>query len=239
MNQTGTSVFDPVLCELAYLWHTNKGDKIIDPFAGGSVRGIVASEMDRLYVGVDLRQEQIDENIKQGNEICDYCMPVWVCGDSSNIDTLVNGEYDFVFTCPPYGDLETYSDDERDISNMDSEAFDQAYENILYKTVAKLKKDRFAAVVVGNYRDKKGYLRDLVGITVRAMEKAGAHYYNDYIYVTPRGSLPIRMRKQFLASRKNGKTHQYMLIFVKGDAKRATERLDNIQIPEMNESGDA
>ena len=36
-----TSIFDPVLCELAYRWFCPSGGKIIDPFAGGSVRGIV------------------------------------------------------------------------------------------------------------------------------------------------------------------------------------------------------
>ena len=35
LSSTGTSIFDPVLCELMYLWFTNPGDMIIDPFSGG------------------------------------------------------------------------------------------------------------------------------------------------------------------------------------------------------------
>jgi hypothetical protein len=88
-------------------------------------------------------------------------------------------------------------------------------------------------VVVGNYRDKKGNLRDLVGITVRAMEEAGAHYYNDIVFVTPAGSLPIRAGRQFQATRKVGKTHQYILIFVKGDGKLAGNRLGEVELPDM------
>lgn len=38
---SGTSIFDPVLCELAYRWFSPVGGLILDPFAGGSVRGIV------------------------------------------------------------------------------------------------------------------------------------------------------------------------------------------------------
>lgn len=235
MNETGTSVFDPVICELSYLWHTNEEDIVIDPFAGGSVRGIVATALGRQYIGVDLRQEQVDANIEQAKDICEGAMPVYVCGDSTDIETLAPGEYDFMFTCPPYGDLEKYSDDEKDISNMSPQDFDKAYTTILQRTLSMLKDNRFAVIVVGNYRDKKGNLRDLVGLTVRAMEEGGAHYYNDYVYVTPRGSLPIRIKKQFLSGRKNGKTHQYVLVFVKGDGKKATERLHDIEIPEENE----
>lgn len=232
MSDTGTSIFDPVLCETQYAWFSRKGDSIIDPFAGGSVRGIIAVEMGRHYKGVDLRKEQIEANIKNA-EICTGEQPEWICGDSVNIKAIAPGEYDFMFTCPPYGSLEVYSDDPSDISNMSDDDFDKTYEKILSETVDMLKDDRFACVVVGNYRDKKGYLRDLCGLTVKAMQNAGAKYYNDFIVVTPIGSLPIRAGKAFQASRKMGRTHQYCLCFVKGDPKKATERLGNVEIPDM------
>lgn len=232
MSDTGTSIFDPVLCETQYLWFTATGDSIIDPFAGGSVRGIVAVAMGRHYTGVDLRQEQVDADIANA-EICTGERPTWICGDSRNIRSIAPGEYDFLFTCPPYGNLEIYSDDPADLSNMDEDGFDIAYCEILSNAVAMLKQDRFACVVVGNYRDKKGYLHDLVGLTVRAMESAGCRYYNDFVFVTPCGSLPIRAGKAFQASRKMGRTHQYCLCFVKGDPKKAAERLGDVEIPDM------
>jgi DNA modification methylase len=234
MSETGTSIFDPVLCETQYLWFSKEGDSIIDPFAGGSVRGIVAVELGRKYTGIDLRQEQINANIANA-EICRNMKPNWICGDSLNIDTLAPGEYDFLFTCPPYGNLEKYSNDPHDISNMPDEQFDEAYINIMRKASSMLKNNRFASIVIGNYRDKKGYLRDLVGLTVRAMESAGCRYYNDFIFVTPVGSLPVRAGKAFQATRKMGRTHQYMLIFCKGDPKKATERLGDVQIPDMED----
>ena len=60
--QEGTSVFDPVLCELVYRWFNVPNGTIIDPFAGGSVRGIVAAKLGMQYYGVDLRKEQIEAN---------------------------------------------------------------------------------------------------------------------------------------------------------------------------------
>lgn len=234
MSDTGTSIFDPALCEVNYLWFTKTGDRIIDPFAGGSVRGIVAVELGRHYTGIDLRKEQVDANIANA-EICTAERPKWICGDSTSIGELAPGEYDFIFTCPPYGDLEKYSDSENDLSNMESKDFDKAYTRIIAETVKLLKNDRFACVVVGNYRDKKGYLKDLVGVTVRAFEDAGARYYNDFVFVTPAGSLPVRAGKAFQATRKMGRTHQYCLTFVKGNPKKAAARLGEVDIPDMAE----
>lgn len=234
----GTSVFDPCVCEMDYTWYTTAGDEILDPFAGGSVRGIVAHQLGRAYTGIELRPEQVDANRLQAAEIIGDNPPEWICGDSANMDALLGGRtFDHIMTCPPYGDLEQYSDNPADISNMDDDEFDATYRAILTRAVEHLRDDRFATIVVGNYRDRRGYLRDLAGITIRAMEDAGARYYNDQILVTPAGSLPIRTRKQFESSRKIGRRHQYILTFVKGDPKAATERIGPVQLSGLNLSG--
>jgi hypothetical protein len=48
-----TSIFDPVLCELAYRWFCPPGGQVLDPFAGGSVRGVVASLLGFRYWGCE------------------------------------------------------------------------------------------------------------------------------------------------------------------------------------------
>ena len=102
-EQSGTSIFDPVLCELAYRWFCPPGGLVLDPFAGGSVRGIVASKLGRQYVGVDLRPEQIAANEAQGAALCDAeTMPRWLVGDSTGIDKLAAGvSADFVLVARP------------------------------------------------------------------------------------------------------------------------------------------
>lgn len=233
LSDTGTSIFDPCLCEMDYSWFTREGDAILDPFAGGSVRGIVASVMGREYTGIELRPEQVQANTQQGIDLCEE-PPRWICGDSLNVDELV-GEamFDHIFTCPPYGDLETYSDDPSDLSNMGYEDFDATYTEIIARAAKHLRDDRFATIVVGNYRDRKGYLRDLSGLTVRAFEAAGLRYYNDMVLVTPCGSLPVRVGKQFSSTRKVGRTHQHILSFVKGDRDAAAERLGEITVASL------
>src|SRR3990167_7795898 len=116
-TMVGTSVFDPVLCELAYRWFAPPGGMVVDPFAGGSVRGIVAGLMGNGYLGIDLRHEQIQANVAQRDAICPEADCSWLTGDSMDMMGQAPPA-DFIFTCPPYGDLERYSDDPRDLSTM-------------------------------------------------------------------------------------------------------------------------
>ena len=233
----GTSIFDPVLCELAYRWFCPPAGVILDPFAGGSVRGIVASKLGRQYVGIDLSAAQIAANEEQASRLCDDLKPVWIEGDSLNLGTLCEGvAADFVFSCPPYGDLERYSDDPRDLSTMDYPTFRETYRAIIAAAVGMLKPDRFACFIVGDIRDGKGFYRRFVSDTEQAFEDAGAKLYNEAILVTAVGSLPIRVGRQFEAGRKLGKTHQNVLIFCKGDPKRATEDVGPVEFGDISDN---
>lgn len=225
-SKTGTSIFDPVLTELIYSWFVPPAGLILDPFAGGSVRGIVAAKLKRIYVGIELRAEQIAANEKQAEKICveGDTRPLWIEGDSTNAKELTDGgAFDFIMACPPYGDLEQYSEDPRDLSNMEYADFAKAYEAIIAAALELLKPDRFACFVVGDIRDEKGLYRGLPELTVRCFEEHGARKYNEAVLVTSVGSLPIRINKQFGKGRKLGKTHQNVLVFVKGDPFRAAE----------------
>lgn len=230
---TGTSIFDPALCELAYRWFCPPGGLVIDPFAGGSVRGIVAAKCGRRYIGIDLSARQVAANRAQADVICaDAEMPAWVVGDAADLAGLNFGAADFVFSCPPYGDLEIYSDDPQDLSRMVHDAFIAAYRKIIDLTVGRLKPDRFACFVVGDFRDKAGFYRNFVGETIVAFQDAGARLYNEAILVTAAGSLPQRAGKQFSSSRKLGKTHQNVLVFCKGDPRKATAACGPVEIDE-------
>lgn len=230
----GTSIFDPVLCEVVYRWFCHRGGVVLDPFAGGSVRGIVAALCGREYVGIELRAEQIKANEEQARRICGDVVPAWVEGDARNAAQIAHGEYDLVFSCPPYYDLEVYSDDPRDLSSMPDGEFDAAYRDVVAACVAMLRDNRFACFVVGNVRRPNGTYRDLVGLTVDAFESAGAALYNEAVLVTALGSLPVRTGRQFAASRKFGRAHQNVLTFVKGDGAEAAGAAGEIAIEDVD-----
>jgi DNA modification methylase len=229
----GTSIFDPVLCELICTWFCAAGGVVLDPFAGGSVRGVVASELGRQYVGVELRPAQVEANRAQAAILVKppHPVPEWHVGDSRNIRGIVpDVRADFIFSCPPYADLEVYSDDPADISNLDYAGFLAAYRDIIRESAALLRDDRFACFVVGDIRDPAtGLYRNFVADTIAAFHAAGLALYNEAILVTVAGSLPLRVGAQFTVTRKLGKTHQNVLVFVKGDPRRATASCGDIQ----------
>ena len=237
LSTTGTSAFDPVLAELAVRWFSPLGGSVLDPFAGGSVRGLVASDLGRRYVGVDLRPEQIEANVAQYEArppIEGAIAPRWIVGDSAEVldDDDVGSDYDLVLSCPPYADLEVYSDDPADLSNMDYDSFLVAYRAIIEAAVRRLADDRFVVWVVGEVRDRQGRYRNFVPSTIQAFEDAGARYYNEAILVTTPASLAIRATRPFLASRKLGKGHQNVLVFVKGDPKAAATACGDVEVVE-------
>lgn len=224
----GTSIFDPVICELAYRWYCPNNGFIFDPFAGGSVRGIVASHLGMNYVGIELRAEQVEANREQLNKIgggsgtCE-----WINGDSRTIDLQSQEtKYNLLFSCPPYFDLEQYSDDPSDLSNFKTyDEFLIAYKEIISRSANLLVENSFAVWVISEIRDEKGNYRNFVGDTINAFEAAGLKYYNECVYVQQSGSWALRIGRMFGASRKIARIHQNVLIFAKGDPFATTETL--------------
>lgn len=241
VSQSGTSIFDPVLCELVYRWFCPPGGHILDPFAGGSVRGIVAAHMGFKYTGIDLSGRQIEANRLQAidnHDIKNGSFCKWVVGDSRAVNSLCSEQPDLIFSCPPYADLEVYSDDPRDLSTLEYPAFLKAYQEIIAASLSMLKPNRFACFVVGDIRDKQGFYRGFVSDTIQAFQNAGAILYNEAILVTAVGSLPIRVRKQFAGYRKLGKTHQNVLVFYKGDIKEIKAEFGEVDLGnKFNQTG--
>jgi hypothetical protein len=235
---TGTSIFSPTLCEVAYRWWSPPRGRVLDPFAGGSVRGIVAGFLGRRYIGCELRPEQIEANEDQAREIISRPSrkrprPEWIERDAEAMldKPRVGGgdPFDFVFSCPPYFDLETYSDDPRDLSNLATDEFLRAYRAIIGQAVELLDRDRFACFVVGDAREGHRQ-RSLVSETIAAFEDAGAISYNHAILITPGGSAAIRAGRQFESGRKLVRTHQHVLVFCKGDPIEATKACGTVKI---------
>ena len=215
-----TSIFDPVLCEILYSWFCPIHGKILDPFAGGPVRGLVASCLGFKYTGVDLRVEQVSENIKKAQDMSGLVTtPEWICGDSRlMLDSIEEDSFDFMLSCPPYAFLEKYSDLPEDLSNMSYEDFIENYRLIIKKACSKLKKGSYACFVVGEVRAHKapGALVGFVPDTIQAFIDVGMYYYNEAILINVIGSAAYRARR-YMKNRKLAKVHQNVLIFKKHD----------------------
>ena len=223
-SSEATSIFDPVLAEIAVRWFSAPGGIVLDPFAGGSVRGIVASLLGRSYFGIDLRADQIEANKEQLGIASKDSPPLWIYGDSEKVlDGAIKESVDLIFSCPPYFDLEVYSNDPDDLSSMDWPDFLASYYRIIAKASTALRQDRFAVWVIGEVRDKRGIIRGLVPETIKAFKEAGLSYYNNGIILDPQASAALRANRFFSSKRKLFTVHQHFMVFVKGDPKTAAD----------------
>jgi DNA modification methylase len=210
-----TSIFDPALCEVLYHWFVPEGGAILDPFAGGSVRGVVANYLGYKYTGIDIRPEQIESNYEQSRTILgNNNQPNWITGDSNIALDAIKESYDFVFSCPPYADLEVYSNMAGDISNMNYSEFLIAYKSIISKSCSKLKSGGFACFVVGEVRGKDGGYIGFVPDTIRAFTDCGMKFYNEGILLNSIASASMRANGN-MKSKKLVKVHQNVLVFKK------------------------
>jgi 16S rRNA G966 N2-methylase RsmD len=224
-----TSILDPVMCEILLSWFTNDGFETLDPFAGDAVFGFCSAYKNRPFTGVELRKEQVKFN----QDLIDFhgLNGKYICDTSENIDLHIkDNSKDFIFSCPPYADLEIYSDLENDLSNMSYDDFFNTIERILKKTVNKLKLDRFACIVIGEVRHKNtGVYLGIVPKIIQIMCDAGLHYYNEIILQTPIGNLHLRAGAYMSKARKIGKQHQNILAFYKGNPKNIKKHFKKLK----------
>ena len=212
-----------------YRWFSFPSAKILDPFAGGNVRGTVAAVLGREYYGIDLSKEQVLANYEHFNKMQEKYTnisgeAVWITGDSlMYLPRIKSEEFDMVLTCPPYYNLEVYTKDHRDLSRQPSYAeFLHKYAHILQESARCLKEDSFFVVVVSEVRadshdiSNSQYL-GLVPDTIKILQDSGLSYYNEIILMNNIGSLPVRAPKFFDRTRKIGRHHQNVLVFYKGD----------------------
>lgn len=228
---TGVSLFDPVLAEILCRWFTpEKGASIFDCFAGDTQKGLVFGTCGYRFKGVELRQEQVDIN----NEvIADRDLPIeYVCDDGQNVANHFEPDsQDLLFSCPPYYDLEKYSDLPNDASNQETyEDFIAILDRAFKAAYTCLKPNRFAVVVLGDVRSKQnGVYYDFGGDVKRIFKECGAHLYNELILIEMSSSVALRAKK-YMESRKVAKMHQNILVFFKGDPTQIRNEFPAIEL---------
>lgn len=228
---TGVSILDPVLAEIVTMYFCpGPGAKCFDVFAGDTVFGYVSSYLGNEFTGIELRQEQADFN----NERVAGLNAKYICDDGRNVlNHIPEKSQDFLFSCPPYFDLEVYSDLENDASNQETfEEFYAILDEAFANAVKALKDDSFAVIVIGNVRGKKnGCYYDFRGEVVRTFENAGMQLYNDAILITPIGTAAMRS-SVYMRSRKLANVHQQVLVFYKGDTSHIRDKFGDVSIDE-------
>jgi hypothetical protein len=224
------SVFPAPLVEWILLRYGGPaGGRVLDAFAGGPPRGLVSSIMGYEYHGFEVRQEQIDENVRVAERLklggIHYHL-----ADGTLLESDI-GQFDVALTCPPYFDLEVYSDQVDDLSNcIDYTAFNVSMRRCAAAHKGKMKPGAFVCIIVGPFRDKKsGELIDFRAHTVKNFQDAGFTFWQEIILSKNFGSAAKRSTNAWKGL-KLVPIHEYLLVFrnpecVKPAPVKSTKRL--------------
>jgi DNA methylase len=162
------SVFSPVLATFMIGAYSNPGEVILDPFAGGGTRAVMAAELGRRYLGVELRPEEAQRvNTRLAELDLGHLAHVHV-GDATAFAWREHVEPDTaaaVLTSPPFWALERYNGGPADLSEAPSyEQFRDALAAVIRQLTPVLAHDAFAAWVVGRLaHPESNELLDLPG----------------------------------------------------------------------------
>jgi len=202
------------------------------------VFGYLAKYMGHHFVGVELRKEQVELNQKRCDSIKHEGSgsAFYAHDTSANLDAYIkrDEQMDFLFSCPPYFDLEVYSELPEDLSTQETyQDFYNLIDSILKNAVLKLKPNSFACLVITELRNKNGEYYNFVGDMVRTMTNAGLTYYNELVLLNAIGTAQMRANR-YMVNRKMVRVHQNVLVFYKGNVKEIAQHF-----PKLTEDYDA
>lgn len=223
------SILDPVLSEVICKWFTiGDNSNVFDVFAGDTVFGYVSATLGHNFTGIELRKEQADFNNQRTAGMSAH----YICDDGCNVlQHIEEGSQDLLFSCPPYFDLEVYSDMEQDASNQDSyEDFYKIIDTAFTNAIKCLKDERFAVIVVGDVRNRKtGEYYCFPDDVKRTFLRNGMKFLNEIILVDPIGTARLRASR-YMDYRKVAKVHQNVLVFYKGNPQKINKVFPKIEV---------
>lgn len=147
--------------------YTNENDLVVDPMCGSGTTIDVCRDTKRRALGYDINPTRKDIFRSDARKL-----------------PLEDGKADFVFVDPPYGDNVDYSDEKECIGKLPAyeEEYFRAMEKVISQINRILKPDRYMALYVCDYFDKK---KGFVPIGFRLYQMLSKHFTTiDIVSVT-------------------------------------------------------
>ncbi len=216
VNNGKCSVFNPQLAQMILSAYAPLNSKIYDAFGGGGTRGYIATKMGHDYTGIEIRKEEV-ERINNQMEKWNINFKM-ILNDSTKY--VPNEKFNFAFTCPPYYDLELYSNLNGDLSNANNyKDFLKMLEQVIKNIFNCLEEGSTSVFVVGNFRNKTGELEHLNGDIVNIGKRIGFIFWDELIW---QGASNVALTRcgKFEVNRKSVRMHEYIIIFKKPIQKR-------------------
>ena len=153
----------------------DRGDLVLDQFAGGGTTLVEAKLLNRNIIGVDVNDVALDrcrEKTAFEHEGADGKVYIHK-GDARHLDFIPDNSIDLICTHPPYADIIQYSEDiPEDLSLLKVKDFLEEMKLVASESYRVLKKDKFCAVLMGDTR-QKGHMIPMSFEVMRVFEEAG------------------------------------------------------------------
>ncbi len=219
------SIFNPAVASWLLNCYGPKTGLCFDPFAGGGTRAIMAAKHGMSYLGTEIRQEEVDatrERIQQCG--VDHLAEIRR-GDACVCDGIPDACADFLITCPPYWNLETYNGGRDDLSMIRSyDEFIEQLRKAVQQTFRVLKPRTTSCWVVGLHRDDDGKLTPIHHDVVRLHIDAGFQLHEEIVLYQKNNSAILRVGQFDKGQHFLVRVHEYALIFKKPKLARLGRR---------------
>ena len=211
---TVTSIFPPRVALNILKLYASEATRVYDPFAGGGCRAVMAAKAGLDYIGVEIREDEVDNiytlaarhNATDNIDI--------ICGDSRDPHKAAPSQhFDFCYTCPPYWSLEQYRGGDNDLSMMTYNGFLSAITDVVTQCKRVLKRGSKSVWVVGLHRHKDGTIAPIPDDIARIHVEQG-FAYKEQIIIFRDNKLALQRVGNF--EKDKGlliRRHEYALVF--------------------------
>jgi len=217
------SIYNPDQAAFILDYYTKPGYVILDPFMGRATRPIISLYLGRKYIGYDTSIKTIELNKKIVDEKFPNAKCKLVYGDGTELIDLNFKEncIDAVFTCPPYYNIEKYSNSQGDLSYLSVSDYNKRIEILFNNLYRLLKPSNYKTlefhpviITVGSVRKGIEGLIDMDYIFQKIARESGFILY-DKIFtenITPGAGFTFRRNYCYSYVTKNYET---TLVFMK------------------------
>ncbi len=211
---------------------TKEGDTVFDPFMGVGGVLLACSLSKRKGIGIDISKQYVDL-YKQVCKELGLKKERAIVGNSTEVESLLTkrDKFDFILTDPPYGEMLSnkrtgekkkktgqavstpFTDDERDLGNMDREQFLSSLYTVINSSLKHLKQKGYLALFVKDMQPKdKEHNMLHCYITQRLLEIPNLSFRGYKIWYDATQKLyPFGYPHAFVSNQ----FHQFILIFRK------------------------
>lgn len=167
--------WSPYIPRNIILRYSQKGDLVLDQFAGGGTTLVEAKLLNRNIIGVDINDIALERCYEKVNFVHESANgAVYIRkGDARRLDFISDDSIDLICTHPPYADIIRYSEDTvGDLSHLKVSDFLKEMESVAAESYRVLKKDKFCAILMGDTR-QKGHMIPMSFDVMRIFENVG------------------------------------------------------------------